>query len=101
MMKIINFFRRVLNIREARVIFIKTDHFYKPKHVKQEILHVASISTFGKGWVEYSWIEHNPDWSINTGGVVLVSTYREYERFVKNIEENKILKLYDDTRIIP
>ena len=101
MIKIINFFRRILNIREARVIFIKTASFYKPKHVKQEILHVAAISTFSGGWVEHSWVEHNPNWSINIGGVVLVSTYREYERFVKNIEENKILKLYDDTRIIP
>lgn len=95
MRKIINFFRRILNIREARVVFIKSRSLYKPRSVKQEILWVASQSTFDGGWVEYSWVDHN------TGGVVIVSTYREYESFIKNIEKSKILKLYDDVRIIP
>ena len=101
MNSIIKLFRRIFNIREARVVFIKTSSLYKISRVKQEIDRIASFSTFDGGWVEHVWVGHRAGWNINTGAVIIVSTYREYERFIKNIGESKILKLDDETRIIP
>lgn len=98
MKKIIKLFRRILNIREARVVFVKARSCCRTTYIKKEILWLASKNG---GWIEHSWVDRKSKRDNATAIVIIVSTYREYERFIKNIEESKILKLNDDVRIIP